>query len=142
MGGLNFTLVGYDAFMHITLPLNGGVSAIGDARRKIASQLHDWEVSSLRDSVELIVSELLTNAHLHTRGPIEVAVTLLKNGIRIEVSDSETDSRVHPRTASVTDANGRGLTIVNALSADWGVIYPDSGDGKTVWAEIALLESA
>lgn len=124
--------------MHMTLPVQEGLSAIGDARRAVAAQLRDWGVGSALDSAELVVSELLTNARQHTTGPIKVSLSTTKNGVRIEVFDAETTATPIARDASAADINGRGLTIVNALSADWGVQQLDSGEGKIVWAELAL----
>lgn len=127
--------------MHVTLPVQEGLNAISDARRAVASQLREWGVISLLDSAELVVSELVTNARLHTAGPIVVALTTTNSGVRIEVTDTEVDALPAARQASVEDANGRGLTIVSALSADWGVNAADSGKGKVVWAELSLGDS-
>lgn len=124
--------------MHLTLPVPEGLSAVGDARRAVVSQLRAWGVLSLLDSAELVVSELVTNARLHTTGPVEVAVTTIENGVRIEVKDDAAHAEPTEGKATPEDTTGRGLTIVNALSADWGVDYDTAGGGKTVWAELSL----
>ncbi len=126
--------------MHLTLPVSEGLSAVGDARRVIAAQLRDWGVLSVLDSAELVVSELVTNARLHTTGPIEVAITAIESGVRIEVKDGAAHIEPSPQNPTTEDTSGRGLTIVNALSADWGVDRDDVANIKTVWAEISIID--
>ncbi len=128
--------------MHVNLPVDEGLSAVSDARRAVASQLRSWGVLSVLDSAELVVSELLTNARLHTTGPVQIAVTTIENGVRIEVKDNAAHAEPTANDSTVEDTTGRGLTIVNALSADWGVERDKTGTGKTVWAELSLGESA
>ena len=78
----------------------------------------------------LVASELATNAVLHAATPYRVEV---RRGemIRIEVTDGKPDLEV-----SEGSPNGYGIRIVNQLSHDWGT-KPISGNGKTVWAEVA-----
>jgi two-component sensor histidine kinase len=91
------------------------------------------------DAVRLIVSELATNAVLHTFGQsptFTVDVVLDRDErLRIGVTDS------HPRwpqrlPAAVQQDNGRGMVIVRHLAAESGgklLITPTDEGGKTVW---------
>jgi serine/threonine-protein kinase RsbW len=90
---------------------------------------------SANQVVELLTGELVANAVVH--GPPDGAVTV---GIRIDgaavrVLVSDVGGGVptvgHPEP---TDASGRGLALVEALSTDWGTI--SRPDGKTVWFEV------
>lgn len=93
----------------------------------------------LVESASLVVSELVTNAVLHARTAIGVVITLLDDGaVRLEVSD---DSSALPQRRLYSEASGtgRGLVLVNALSAGWGVAPRHDAEGKTVWAELAPL---
>ena len=114
-------------------------ASVGLARRRVRDHLADWGHGSddpaLQDAV-LLVSELATNVVRH--GPLlerefEVAVTALADGsCLIEVSD---EGRVEPRLRVVTDVEeaGRGLHLVEAVAAAWGV-WSRGAHGKTVWA--------
>jgi anti-sigma regulatory factor (Ser/Thr protein kinase) len=85
-----------------------------------------------RDEARLIVSELVTNAVVHARTPIELTITVRATRVRIEVTDFGVD---RPQLW-VGDEGGRGIPIVEALSLEWGVV--DLGSAKTVWCELAV----
>lgn len=106
----------------------------GASRRFVRQTLTDAGVEpSLIDSAELVASELVTNAVLHaTTGPT-VSLKVGEESVRLEVRDS-TSVLPMARAYSTDAETGRGLAMVTALSADWGVI-PDPA-GKTVWAVI------
>ncbi|MEY2438388.1 MAG: hypothetical protein QOF97_3224 [Acidimicrobiaceae bacterium] len=86
--------------------------------------------------LELVVSELAANAVRHARTRYQVTIEVGADAVVVEVHD---ESRALPerRDPRPTDGGGRGLMIVEALSRRWGV-RPVAGDGKTVWAELAL----
>lgn len=105
-----------------------------DARRFVAQILGDWRChEDVVEKAVLLASELVTNAILHAREPIALAVSTRGSVVRIEVRDG-TDSvpvrRAHPDNAMT----GRGLTLVDALAAKWGAEL--DGDGKRVWVEV------
>jgi len=87
----------------------------------------------LGDSAELAASELITNALLHGGGRAEVRIRGIEGGLRIGVRDGETRA---PLVAVTSEASmtGRGLRLVTALTARWGVTPLD--DGKEVWAVV------
>ncbi|MCP3819978.1 ATP-binding protein [Streptomyces sp. A3M-1-3] len=62
---------------------------------------------------------------------------LYDNTLRIEVADA-CDALPKPRPAGADDEDGRGLTLMIALSDRWGTCPRAHGIGKTVWAELKL----
>src|SRR4051812_24942906 len=88
------------------------------------------------EEAEIVVSELVSNAVEHARTCIEVRVLHVgPSEVRIEVDD---DSEGWPmlREPGLLAENGRGLVIVDRLARCWG-IERHTGDGKTMWAEVA-----
>lgn len=91
------------------------------------------------DPVLLAVSELVTNAALHAGTELALQVSHSEGGsVRVEVWDASSAVPVIGRPGTV---GGRGLALVELLSAEWGSEPTESG-GKCVWCEIALPESA
>jgi anti-sigma regulatory factor (Ser/Thr protein kinase) len=88
------------------------------------------------DEVVLVASELVGNAVRHTpTGPLEVTWEIDADGVTVRVADP---SSILPtlRTPLDSEPRGRGLTIVAAVSDDWGA-YP-LGSGKRVWAHVPV----
>ncbi|MFE7748134.1 ATP-binding protein [Streptomyces sp. NPDC057428] len=120
------------------------------ARLLAALQLVEWGYprgSEHHDTVTIIVAELAANAVLHGLVPGRDFALFLAHDdgrgvIRVEVSDTHPSRPAHDlRPAHVPPAldedHGRGLVLVDALAARWGV-RDRLGPGKTVWAECAL----
>lgn len=103
------------------------------ARRFVGEALRRWECEGLLDTVNLLVSELVTNSVLHARSEPDVAVLLTPDAVRIEVSDQ---GGALPDVVEPSDeaTSGRGLALVETLSSAWGV--EASPGGKTVWFEV------
>lgn len=87
-----------------------------------------------RDAVELMVSELATNAVQHARTAFDLTIRYARGEVRVEVTDSS-GGRPTMRSPAPDEPSGRGLQIVNMLSHDWGV-ERGTGSGKTVWFRI------
>ncbi|HBF84941.1 MAG TPA: ATP-binding protein [Streptomyces sp.] len=101
----------------------------GSMRRIAAARLRDCGLQTMTDDVMLIVSELVTNAVMHSGGTTIDCEMVLRDGrLRIAVSS---DVPGLPRLQSPRpDAEaGRGLLLVDALADSWGV----SSDGTTTW---------
>ncbi|MEV6265013.1 ATP-binding protein [Streptomyces sp. NPDC051784] len=107
------------------------------ARQFVHRALIDWECEADHDDVLLCVSELATNALIHGVPPgrgFRVRLTC-DEVLRIEVHDSGGGQvEEHPAPAPCAEY-GRGLLLVGALAASWGVGERDPG--KTVWCEFA-----
>ncbi|HVE45797.1 MAG TPA: response regulator [Acidimicrobiales bacterium] len=103
------------------------------ARRFVEETLRRWECDDLLDTVNLLVSELVTNSVVHADSAAEVAVLLKPHAIRIEVADRG-QAALAVQEADETATSGRGLALVEALSSSWGVV--PGHDGNTVWFEV------
>lgn len=97
-------------------------------------RLHAWGLADCADAVALLVSELVTNALLHARTEMTVAVTRSDGCVLVEVTDGSVESPM-TRKFSVHAGTGRGLQLVDTLARAWGVRRLEGG--KTIWAEIA-----
>jgi anti-sigma regulatory factor (Ser/Thr protein kinase)/PAS domain-containing protein len=106
------------------------------ARRFTKRTLRTWGVTEETDTILLVVSELVTNALVHTDGPVRLDLTLVNRRFRVAVADSSPRTPVKPTSIGWEATGGRGILLVEAVSAAWGTV-PVSG-GKQVWAEIAL----
>ncbi|MGH8993860.1 MAG: ATP-binding protein [Acidimicrobiia bacterium] len=115
-------------------PLGGSPTTAGAARRYVRGVLGDHHVNAkVTGVVELLTSELVTNALLHARGAEELSVHVWPTVVRVEVEDPS--SLLPSRRQAGADAvSGRGLTIVDALSRAWGV--ENGARGKRVWFEV------
>ncbi|GAA3526613.1 hypothetical protein GCM10022419_001640 [Nonomuraea rosea] len=114
----------------------GARAQISEARQFIAGYLGD---RCEADTAQLVVSELATNAIRHTRSGLpggRFGVTLHAGStlLIVAVHDEGSPTTPHLREADDEDQSGRGLYLVETLSARWGV----HGDhaGRTVWALI------
>jgi anti-sigma regulatory factor (Ser/Thr protein kinase)/PAS domain-containing protein len=110
--------------------------AVGHARRFARRALRSWGVTVDQDAALLVVSELVTNALVHTDGQVRMDLTLVNDRLRIAVADASPRSPVRPTSIGWEATGGRGILLVEALTATWGTL-PVSG-GKQVWAELAL----
>ena len=112
-------------------------TAVAQARDLIRDRLLAWGLHGLADVVELLVSELVTNALRYGIAPFGLRMTRDAANIMVEVSDGNpTVPRL--RNVQVGDEGGRGLHLVDELSTDWGVrTHPQ---GKTVWFTLGITE--
>jgi anti-sigma regulatory factor (Ser/Thr protein kinase) len=85
--------------------------------------------------IELIATELLTNASRVCSGSVLLELTLHRKWIQVAVTD-DGPGWPTPRVAAPTDERGRGLAIVSTLASSWGVEHHDRT--KTVWARLSV----
>ncbi|WP_432544445.1 ATP-binding protein [Kineococcus sp. SYSU DK002] len=112
-----------------TLPLHP--RAAGEARRFLRAAICRAHAASVLDSAELLVSELVGNGVRHAAPPITLEVACDgSSGLQVHVSDGEPNAP-GPRRAAADAEDGRGMTLVDYISDDWGVL--PHADGKTVW---------
>lgn len=110
--------------------------AVMHARRFTARTLRRWKVEEVADAVLLVVSELVTNALVHTQGPIRLDLTLRGDRVRVCVSDSSPRAPAKPVIVDWESTGGRGLLLVEAMSEFFGSV-PVAG-GKQVWSELVV----
>ncbi|MGP4004154.1 SpoIIE family protein phosphatase [Streptomyces sp. 8N706] len=105
----------------------------GKARRLARRALARWDLEELTDSVELLVSEVVTNAVRYAGRPITLRL-LRTDVLRCEVGD-DVPQLPRLRQARPSDEGGRGLYLVNKLARRWGATRLSTG--KVVWFELA-----
>ncbi|OXY91266.1 SpoIIE family protein phosphatase [Streptomyces diastatochromogenes] len=110
--------------------------AVMHARRFTARTLRRWNIEQVADAVLLVVSELVTNALVHTQGPVHVDLTLRGDRLRVCVSDSSPRAPAKPVIVDWESTGGRGLLLVEAMSESFGSMPVASG--KQVWSEIVV----
>ena len=88
--------------------------------------------------LELLVSELVTNAIVHGRPPVSLRLTHLGDDVLVEVDDTfaHTPHRRHPNP---DEEHGRGLHIMAMVARRSGVSLRPNG--KTVWCTVAVVPS-
>jgi anti-sigma regulatory factor (Ser/Thr protein kinase) len=114
-------------------------TAAGSARKHARAVALEFGLSAMADTIELIVSEIVTNALLATldvsfSGFATPIVRLsLESGMRgllIRVWDAS-DEMPSRRYVGPDDDSGRGLMLVDCLASEWGA-YREAR-GKVVW---------
>ncbi|WP_406864364.1 SpoIIE family protein phosphatase [Streptomyces sp. HUAS MG47] len=109
---------------------------VAGARASTNAQLERWGLDAVGFAVELIVSELVTNAIRYGAPPVDLRLLRDRDRALIcEVSDGrETSPRL--RRARPDEEGGRGLFLVAQLADRWGTRY--TREGKTIWAEVPI----
>ncbi|MEU8569065.1 ATP-binding protein [Streptomyces pathocidini] len=139
--------------LQVQLEVRPDPSEVGRARRWARSRLAGSGIEPdepLAETLILLISELVTNAVVHTGCPAVLRMLLpdVSGGpgpdggtagharvaaVRVEVADRSTRAPA-PRRAQGEDTNGRGLELVTGLADRWGW-QPEDG-GKSIWCEI------
>ncbi len=114
-------------------------SSVREAREFVVRALARHGLTYVLDDVQLVVSELVTNAIVHARSPVRVMVEELPFCLKVSVYDRSAELPATRLSEQVDgDAEGgRGLWVTNACSTDWGV-EPGRGGDKHVWAIFAV----
>jgi anti-sigma regulatory factor (Ser/Thr protein kinase) len=103
--------------------------------RDCIAQTCEPRAHDLVDTAQLLVSEVVTNAVRHGRGPVELRTGLTPSHLWVEVEDHG-PGRPRQEAPEASEDRGRGLSIVDALASAWGTGPAPSDDGKTVWFEL------
>ncbi|MCL6671136.1 ATP-binding protein [Streptomyces sp. NPDC101209] len=114
---------------------------VGRARRWTRSRLAVSGIAAdepLAETLILLVSELVTNAVVHTGCPAVLRLSLPEGAaepstVRLEVADASDRAPV-PRCADGDATGGRGLALVDGLADRWG--WSPEGAGKSIWCEL------
>ncbi|WP_336212666.1 ATP-binding protein [Nonomuraea sp. LPB2021202275-12-8] len=110
-------------------------ASVPRARHRARAQVGRWGFHDQAEVVELLVSELVTNALRHGRGGIRLGLTFEDGLLRCEVED-EAVKPPSVRPVRADDTQGRGLHLVDMLACCWGSDV--TARGKTVWFELAV----
>ncbi|WP_399224890.1 ATP-binding protein [Streptomyces sp. TRM49041] len=118
----------------------GDLTAVAEVRRALRELLHHRIAADPADTAELLTSELVTNALIHTEHGAVVTAALGLTALRVEVRDFVTE--LPDPYVPVTDdgTHGRGLLLVQALADAWGV--QAQSVGKVVWFELSDVKPA
>jgi serine phosphatase RsbU (regulator of sigma subunit)/anti-sigma regulatory factor (Ser/Thr protein kinase) len=115
---------------------------VRQVRHFLGQVLHVWGLDGLLDALQLLASEVVTNALIHAHSEVDVRLREYPDRIRVEVRDSDPHPPVPVPEPEAEEAeeepaeSGRGLLIVDAVAAAWG--SSPAGRGKTTWFEIAI----
>ena len=134
-----------------SLELGAFPTAVPCARLHARCVLMEWGLASLAEVVELVVSELVTNAVQATAvladypegqrldtGVPPVRLQLRSDGhicVIVQIWDGNHQLPVRRDTGPEAEG-GRGLLLVESLSAEWGSYRPAGSSGKVVWAVV------
>ncbi|WP_455351559.1 ATP-binding protein [Streptomyces sp. SYSU K217416] len=113
------------------------------ARRRVRERLLGWRIDACtRDTAALVVSELVTNAVVHTgSNQVGCELTVDEGRLRITVRDQGVLPTGPRLRRDSPEEGGRGLLLVDALSSAWGAqetgrAGSGRGPGRLVWAEL------
>lgn len=110
--------------------LPGDHTAARLARHHVGEELAAWPQV---EDIELVASELTTNAVQHGLAPIDLALDLIDGHVRVTVSNQHEAGEPTLRRPGSEDDHGRGLGLVVQLADDWG--WSREGDRLRVWAD-------
>ncbi|MBL1097846.1 ATP-binding protein [Streptomyces coffeae] len=120
-------------------PVGCDLAEVGRVRHRVTAQLHDWGLEEdLTDTVELLVSELVTNALRYAPGPVRLNIRVLGSSLRCEVEDTN-PARSQRRTVALDAEGGRGTVLLDALTEAWA--STSTPTGKTTWFTLALPDT-
>ena len=106
------------------------------ARRDLRTALEARLEPDALATVELLTTELVTNAVQHARSTAQVTAAVTPRGLRIAVADAGPGVPSVRYGGPPEAERGRGLALVESLSSAWGI--EQSAAGKAVWFEVAL----
>jgi serine/threonine-protein kinase RsbW len=112
----------------------------GQVRRALVDDLsRDGLSRDVIDDAALLITELVTNAVRYAKplpgGVLQISWTLDSGRLRLRITDGGGRDAPHRLDAGPRDTRGRGLAIVDAVAARWGV-EREVGGLSTVWAEL------
>jgi len=124
--------------LHSHLELAALSGAVPRARHHARRVLADWDLGALGEPAELVVSELVTNAIRACRAAgahrqVRLRLATDRARVLIEVQDGSPQPPA-PADATAEDESGRGLCLVEAMSAAWDWYPHRASGGKVVWA--------
>lgn len=132
------------------LDLGAFPSAVPSARLHARFIVEEWGLAFIADTVELIVSELVTNGvkasqQLEGLPAIRLGLSSDERSVLVTVWDGNhepvgTSAVEGSELPDLETEGGRGLFLVDNLSTDWGVYQPENVTGKVVWSVVTASE--
>ncbi|WP_171053044.1 ATP-binding protein [Streptomyces marianii] len=127
--------------LQVQLEVGPDPAEVGRARRWARSRLAGSGIGDdepLAEILVLLISELVTNAVVHTGCPAVLRMLFGLGAaeagtVRVEVADS-CSRPPQPRRSAGDDTGGRGLELVDGLADRWG--WKREGAGKSIWCEV------
>ncbi|MEW2575644.1 ATP-binding protein [Streptomyces syringium] len=135
--------------LQMQMEVRADPAEVGRARRWARSRLAGTGIGvdePLAETLILLISELVTNAVVHTGcpavlrmlfpgagGSAEAAAGVCPGTVRVEVADISARPP-RRRCAEGDDTGGRGLELVDGLADRWG--WQPEGAGKRIWCEV------
>ncbi|MEU8627725.1 ATP-binding protein [Streptomyces sp. NPDC048669] len=129
--------------LQVQLEVGADPAEVGRARRWARSRLVGSGIRDdepLAETLILLISELVTNAVVHTGCPAVLRMLFGSTGapgnagtVRVEVADASCRPP-QQRHAEGEDTGGRGLELVDGLADRWG--WQPEGAGKRIWCEV------
>ncbi len=122
----------------VAVTLDCDAASVGEARRVVRRFCAEQGLDDVEEVALLLTSEVVTNAVLHARTAVGLRVHAVRDRLRVEASDGSRDRPVR-RDAGADATSGRGLLLLDRLSAAWDVRR--TPDGKLVWFELDLPQT-
>jgi anti-sigma regulatory factor (Ser/Thr protein kinase) len=112
-------------------------AARGWARRVLPVLLGRPVGAALQDDLDLLLSELCANAVRHAAGVEEIRLFCTATALRVTVRDTGPGRPIVRYGVGTDSDNGRGMLLVEAIAARWGVQLGPGG--KDVWLELPTV---
>ncbi|MCX5278093.1 ATP-binding protein [Streptomyces virginiae] len=123
----------------LTATTSDDLRRVRDIRQTVKQRLVRCGLSDLADDVVLVVSELITNAILHSRGGAEVNLLMgLRDGLLLIIVTDGTPITREARQAGTAAEHGRGLHIVRAIAAEHCGSWGTTSDRTGTWCELPV----
>ncbi|MEV8333867.1 ATP-binding protein [Streptomyces niveus] len=111
---------------------------VGVMRRIATARLRHCRLTALIEEVSLVVSELVTNAVLHTTTS-EIRVTIaIKDGFLIITVIDGMPGRATLKRADEAAESGRGLSLVAVVAEEHGGAWGTNGTGSETWCRLKV----
>ncbi len=125
---------GGQPILHMEIP--DSCQGVREARRAAAAALESWRIPPGRAAdVVLAVSELVTNAILYGKPPMNLRLRPAGGELVLDVRDGSA-TLPRRRRATADDEHGRGVHLVSLIADRWGARTTDSG--KSVWCTFMI----
>ncbi len=121
-------------------PTDPGNAARGRtwARRILPELLIRAPRTTLYDDMDLLLTEMITNAVVHGGGLQQTQVSNTGGHLRLATADQDPRTPILRPHRGSRETNGRGMHFIDTIADQWGVQRHYSTDGKTVWADLNL----